>query len=263
MGSDTLIFTQDQIDHAEVLWSFPSSCRKVLCVGSVVVKLGPGLDLTEAENMKFIREHTRIPVPKILNSYEKDGMGYILMDFIEGEKLETLWTTLSTEAKDTILSELSDYVRQMRQIGASPKNNIGSVIGGPAVDRRSMGAIKGGPFRSEEEFNAWQLDQLQPGIPLFHRDMYHAMHKTDHTIFFSHGDLGLHNVLMQNGHITAIVDWEDAGWFPEHWDFCKSAGHISGSDDLYLALKLLYEKQYFAEYVMDMWFTREVKHSGF
>ena len=263
MHSDPLVLTQGQIDHAEVLWSFRSSGRKVLRIGSVVVKLGPGLDLTEAENIKFIAEHTRIPVPKILNAYEKDGMGYILMDFIEGEKLETVWATLSFEAKDTILSELGDHVHQMRRIETIPDSHIGSVTEGPAVDRRSMGAIKGGPFKSEDEFNAWQLDQLQPGIPLFHRDMYYAMHKTDHRIVFSHGDLGFHNVVVQNGHVAAIIDWEDAGWLPEHWDFCKSAGHLLGSDNLYLALKRLYEKQYYAEYMMDMWFTREVKHGGF
>lgn len=263
MNVNAPVLTDDEIEYADVLASSISS-RKVIRVGSVVAKLARNLDLTEAENLKFIREHTDIPVPKVLNCYKKDGIGYILMDFIEGEMLNNAWPKLSPEAKNTILTELSDYIRQMRQIPARPDNMIviGSVTGGPAVDQRSMGPIKGGPFKSEEEFNDWQLDQLLPGIPLSNRDMYHAMQKADHAIVFSHGDLGFHNVLVQNGHVVAIIDWESAGWMPEHWDYCKSAWHISGSDDLYLALKRLYEKQYFSEALLDMLFTRDVRHGG-
>ncbi|KAF1960775.1 hypothetical protein CC80DRAFT_580502 [Byssothecium circinans] len=216
MDVNALVLTDDEIEHADVLASSLSS-RKVIRVGSVVAKLDHDLDLMEAENMKFIREHTDIPVPKVLNCYEKD---------------------------------------------ARPDNMIASVTGGPAVDQRSMGPIKGGPFKSEKEFNDWQLDQLIPGIPLCNRDMYHALHKADHAIVFSHGDLGFHNVLVQNGHVAAIIDWESAGWMPEHWDYCKSALHISGSDGLYLALKRLYENQYFAETLLDAWFNREVRHGG-
>ncbi|OAL43831.1 kinase-like protein [Pyrenochaeta sp. DS3sAY3a] len=217
------VLTDDEIEYADVLASSISS-RKII---------------------RFIREHTNIPVPKVLNCYKKDGMGYILMDFIEGEMLNNAWPKLSPEAKNTILTELSNYIRQMRQIPARSDNMIGSVTGGPAVDQRSMGPIKGGPFKSEEAFNDWQLDQILPGIPLSNRDMYHAMHRADHAIVFSHGDLGFHNVLVQNGHVVAIIDWESAGWMPEHWDYCKSARHISGSDDLYLALKRLYETSTF------------------
>jgi hypothetical protein len=80
--------SQEEIDHAEVLWSFLSSGRKVLRIGSVVVKLGPKLDLAEAENMQFIAQHTHIPVPRVLNAYDKDGMGHILMVSSKG----TSWT---------------------------------------------------------------------------------------------------------------------------------------------------------------------------
>jgi hypothetical protein len=31
------------------------------------------LDMTEVDSMGFIRSHTTIPLPKILNAYEKEG----------------------------------------------------------------------------------------------------------------------------------------------------------------------------------------------
>jgi aminoglycoside phosphotransferase (APT) family kinase protein len=91
---------------------------------------------------------------------------------------------------------------------SNQNGRICSIIRGPIVDRRAMGAVKAGPFESEEEFNAWQLD---PGISLFNRDMYQAMHKTNHKVVLSHGDLGFHNVIVRDGHVVAIIDWEDSG----------------------------------------------------
>lgn len=43
-----------------------------------------------------------------------------------------------------------------------------------------------------------------------------------HPITFTHGDLLPWNVMVKNGQITAIVDWENAGWFPSNWDELKS-----------------------------------------
>ena len=258
------------------------SSRKVvrLAKGDVVAKIGPDVDMTEAESMNFVRERSSIPVPKVLQTYEQEGSGYIIMEFIEGEVLKNAWPKLAQKDRNTIVSELSDYISQLR--GIKPRMEaegeegthdgqrkirsrakIQSITGGPVVDRRVMGAVKGGPFVSEADFNAWQLQQLHLDISPVNRDIYTAMHRTDHRIVFSHGDYGFHNVLVHNGHVAAIIDWESSGWFPEHWDYCKAAGFFTDDTNLYDALKRIFEKQYFAEYLMDMWFTKEVKHGGF
>ncbi|RTE75382.1 hypothetical protein BHE90_010155 [Fusarium euwallaceae] len=254
--------TDDQLSQAEPLSASKYSKKKVLKIDSkTVVKLAPDLDMTEVDNLVFIRSRTTIPVPKILNAYEKDGCQYVVMEFLEGEKLESAWPKLSVEDRESICSELHEYLGQMRNIPA-PKALIGSVSGGPAVDRRSLGALKGGPFACEEEFNKWQLEQLRDNTPLLNQDMYAAMHRTDHKIVFSHGDLGFHNIMIRDGHITAILDWEYAGWYPEHWDFCKSLQFLAGTDEHYQFGKKAFGKTYLGEFYMDTWFTREVKHGG-
>ena len=259
--------------------------RKVvrLANSNVVAKIGPDIDMTEAESMKFVRERTSIPVPKVLQANEQEGLGYIIMEFVEGEMLRKAWPKLAQKDRNTIVSELSDYMSQLRGIKPPIEEEetegeertkdgekrirsgvkIQSVGGRPVVDRRVMGAVKGGPFISEADFNTWQLQQLHPDIDPINRDIYTAMHRTDHKIFFSHGDFGFHNILVHDGHVTAVVDWESSGWFPEHWDYCKAAGFFTDNADLYDALKRIFEKQYFAEFLMDMWFTKEVKHGGF
>jgi hypothetical protein len=256
--------TEDDIAQAVILYSIPGSNRKVVKVDSnTVAKFGPELDITEAESMRFIWNHTALPVPQVLNAYEKDGYGYILMEFVEGDLLEKIWPSLSSSEKMVILTELNDCIRQMRQIVYPDGTLIGSVTGGPAIDRRQLSAVKGGPFMSEKDFNEWQLAQLFSDTPLSRREFYASIHGTDHKIVFSHCDLAFHNIIVRDGHVVAIIDWEYSGWYPEHWDYCKTRSFLSGSDEFYLCCKEIFGKHYHKEYFMDELFTREVQHGGF
>jgi len=37
---------------------------------------------------------------------------------------------------------------------------------------------------------------------------------------FTHGDIKHHNILVdEEGHITGLLDWESAGWYPEFWEY--------------------------------------------
>jgi aminoglycoside phosphotransferase (APT) family kinase protein len=58
----------------------------------MVVKLGPDVHMVEAEadSMKFIQDHTTIPLLKVVGAYEKYGYRYIVMEFVEGELLKDI-----------------------------------------------------------------------------------------------------------------------------------------------------------------------------
>jgi tRNA A-37 threonylcarbamoyl transferase component Bud32 len=241
--------------------------RRVVKVNSfTVVKYGPQVTLDEAANMIFISKHTTIPVPKVFYAYEKNGCCYIFMEFVQGDLLRKIWKSISVQEKNAIVDEWRDYIHQMRQIPYS-KSAIGSVIGGPAIDRRQFGAASGGPFASETEFNDWQLAQLVNGTPFPNRDMFAAiMRETErhHRVLFAHGDLATHNIIVRDGRIAAIIDWEFSGWYPEHWDYCKTMSFLGGTDEDYLVGQKVYdEKCYPVEYCMDFWFMRYLRHGGF
>ena len=38
-------------------------------------------------------------------------------------------------------------------------------------------------------------------------------------LVFTHADLAPRNILVEGGHVTAIFDWEDAGWYQAHWGY--------------------------------------------
>jgi thiamine kinase-like enzyme len=38
---------------------------------------------------------------------------------------------------------------------------------------------------------------------------------------FTHSDIAPRNILVKNGKIAAIIDWETAGWYPEYWEYIR------------------------------------------
>ena len=49
----------------------------------------------------------------------------------------------------------------------------------------------------------------------------------NHAITFTHGDLCQEHIMVNNGHVVAIVDWERAGWFPEYWEWVNAFTNCS------------------------------------
>jgi thiamine kinase-like enzyme len=40
---------------------------------------------------------------------------------------------------------------------------------------------------------------------------------------FTHSVIAPRNILIKDGKIAAIVDWESAGWYPEYWEYNRWA----------------------------------------
>ena len=44
-------------------------------------------------------------------------------------------------------------------------------------------------------------------------------------IYFTHADLNVENILIlrstSSAIISGIIDWEQCGWYPEYWEYCK------------------------------------------
>ncbi|KAL2830376.1 hypothetical protein BJY01DRAFT_260912 [Aspergillus pseudoustus] len=82
---------------------------------------------------------------------------------------------------------------------------------------RRLDALGGGPFDSEQEFNDFILaDHVQTIPGLLKLYAKHALVDT-HEIVFTHIDLVPRNILVDyNARITAVMDWEYSGWYPEY-----------------------------------------------
>lgn len=54
--------------------------------------------------------------------------------------------------------------------------------------------------------------------------------KSDHNVIFTHGDLFPWNILVEDGHLSAILDWECSGWYPEYWEITTAWRSFEAGD---------------------------------
>lgn len=52
-----------------------------------------------------------------------------------------------------------------------------------------------------------------------------------HRIDFTHDDFRPQNIMVRDGIVTGIIDWELSGWYPEYWEFVKALYAWSWQND--------------------------------
>ncbi|KAJ7089794.1 kinase-like domain-containing protein [Mycena belliarum] len=184
-------------------------------------KSGARVDESEAEAMQFVANNTCIPVPKVHRVYKYHAITFIEMEFIPGKEASVLYNMAPPDQR-AILEELESYVRQIRSLVPPTPELVASVCGNHCLDHR-IGLKPAGPFSSHDEFHHFlrrnvDLSDWDPGrfaaVVRAHREKYVST--------FAHGDLAPRNVLVHKGRISAIIDWDCAGWRPEYWEVTKS-----------------------------------------
>ncbi|UJR29913.1 hypothetical protein I4U23_017461 [Adineta vaga] len=203
----------------------------------------------EVFTMKYLLKHTTIPIPQIID-YSDDSLTnslsceYILMEKISGNTLETLIDNLSDEILTKIALELSDYVKQLRQIKLP--NQIGSFYN---EEMKLSGTIEDGPtlgpFQTIKEYIIkhlyWSIERIKTDNDLF-QFAAHLIVSLEKVIdyiqidtkllnekvqfHFTHNDLNSSNILIdeKNGQILGILDWERTAMTFNNNDieFCSS-----------------------------------------
>ncbi|KAI1333114.1 kinase-like domain-containing protein [Xylariaceae sp. FL0255] len=71
-------------------------------------------------------------------------------------------------------------------------------------------------------------------------------------IIFTHGDIAARNILVRDGKIVALLDWEFAGWYPEYWEYVFAFRGLDNVDweTLGLEVSSLFAKRYDLEYII-------------
>lgn len=176
----------------------------------------------ELEAMEYVRQHTTIPVPRIFKVYKDGDHCHILMEEVPGDYDTRIgYGQMTSEQVKTFGRELADYIGQLRSLQPPEPGFIGSLSLGSSLDHRLSGT-RFGPFHSIADFHTY----LRRGHPLENwgnkPDVVKTHSKPEtYTVKFTHADLHPNNIIVKDGHITAIIDWEFAGWYPEYWEYTK------------------------------------------
>ncbi|RSL76308.1 hypothetical protein CEP51_010080 [Fusarium floridanum] len=174
--------------------------------------MGANEQPNEAVALRFVKTHTTIPVPEVISS----DWDRITMEYVEGETLQQAWLGLTDDQRSGVLAQLRGYISQMRALGGIYLGRLdGQGVVVPSIMTRS-----GGPFATVSEFHDWLV---KPPKRSKAQSMYWHQITTqlavESPIVFTHGDIAARNILVRDGRIVALLDWEYAGWYPEYWEY--------------------------------------------
>ncbi|CAG8909314.1 unnamed protein product [Penicillium egyptiacum] len=158
--------------------------------------------------MRYVSENTTIPIPHVHETQiHGGGVKSILMDYIEGQTLQDAWSSMIPSQKMSIAQELHGYIQQLQRLkhehpGHFSHRNI--------CTRRPI-------YLDEHLFS-----RLTTSVPDLVQNCLRTSRSEDSTVF-THGDLAPRNILVDDhGHVTAVLDWEFAGWQPEWFETIRA-----------------------------------------
>ncbi|KAJ5434623.1 hypothetical protein N7491_005218 [Penicillium cf. griseofulvum] len=169
----------------------------------------------EAENMRYVAENTTIPIPHVHAIQAHDGgVKSILMDYIEGRTLQDAWSSMIPSQKMSVAQELHGYIQQLRGL---KYEHLGSFSHKNIYTRRSI------------YLDEYLFSRLTTSVPDLVRN-HMAIKQPEGNMVFTHGDLAPRNILVDDhGHVTAVLDWEIAGWHPE---WCETVSAYTFCNDI-------------------------------
>ncbi|KAH9487396.1 hypothetical protein JR316_0001471 [Psilocybe cubensis] len=213
---------------ARILYRNPDFKRSVTKLDPWTVLKGSTVATQEAEAMIFVRKHTSIPIPTLLDVWElKDASyGFIRISMCRGVQLDEAWPNMTDSSRSRTVNELKAYMQELRGLQQpAPHGWVGS------TNRRSVYCPRismmgpRGPWNSGKEFHSYLLECLEQYRKAEElKQKFARVLSYNHDIVYSHADLSFENILVdQNtGKVTAILDWSMAGWWPEYWEYRKA-----------------------------------------
>lgn len=194
-----------------------ATCTAIDLGNGLVLKRSERALAKEAVAMEFVRRNTSIPVPKVHKFFEHGGLGWILMDKIDGVTLETCSGVLTDKQWNEILAQLHSYVCELRRLPRPASRGVlGSWPSGPYL-RPDFDPAPTRPWLFVEEFWSHWVHRAR-------RRQYPEVPRPDvlahpcNTVL-SHGDLQAKNIMVQGARIVAILDWETFGFYPDVWEW--------------------------------------------
>ncbi|OJJ67124.1 hypothetical protein ASPBRDRAFT_136536 [Aspergillus brasiliensis CBS 101740] len=205
------------------LWSLGSE---------VVLKdRGKGPPTDEASIIQFVQEQTSIPVPKVLKNWKEDDHKLIMMD-VTGQPLNTIWPSLSFEQRQSIAKQTVEYLLELRQFQS---DRMQSLDGGPVFDNSFFvywdDRCPRGPFASDDELWAEMERRLPECVSEAVRNQLRSLMPPSTPYTLTHGDLSSNNIMVKDGRVTGIIDWETAAYMPVWWEAVSGSIAMHGLED--------------------------------
>lgn len=182
--------------------------------------------------MKFLLKQPdlAIPLPEEIRSLSQptDPIYLTLESRVPGELLLGVFHKLSQEEKESYAHQIADVIRQLRRFTAPRMQKVDGSQLNDVIIGRCGGGPSGSCFKIPYTIDEW-FDRLGPDLRMGLSKTY----KTTEPVVIeekfqevkaefpgggpyvlTHGDLNFANIIVKDGKIQGIIDWEMAGYYP-------------------------------------------------
>lgn len=184
----------------------------------IVMKTTPRTVSTEADALRFLNATcSGLPIPRLLDSFVIGETTYTIMTKLPGHNL--LDRSLPSDQLEEVATEVLHFLHRLWQI-EQPDNCKGQVM------RSASGHGLPNPMTLHSNLSNTFPSTLHCYALMSFKDLNHFVADTapstlerlaNDQVCWVHTDLRLQNILVQDGRLSGIVDWEDSGWLPRHW----------------------------------------------
>ncbi|CAG7959287.1 unnamed protein product [Penicillium olsonii] len=216
------------------LWfKIPFDANIIQLPFGLILKWTDRTSVEEAVAMQMARA-AGIPVPKVLSCGEHldedfNRMFSILMTRLPGTALENSSDPLHIEVEEPWLFELKECIISMRKWSSPYARSVCSALGTSLRSSRVPNHIMG-PFTNQDQLHDYLLSPVSEHGFNSTEDYNQALAQATeireyfYKITFTHGDFKAHNILVgDDAHLSAFLDWESAGWYPEYWELVTAS----------------------------------------
>lgn len=160
-----------------------------------------------------------LPVPRILALGEIDGQAYQIQQYMPGQKLYQVWGRMSPGQQEQIAREFTGY---RKTLAAQKFSEFGYYY-----EAKGRADTWAGYFSAKFQDTLAEIDRLNLRMAPGFVDLaveYFSAHQSsleDGAACMVHGDLWPGNILIDQGHITALLDFEFALQAPQDYELLK------------------------------------------
>ncbi|KAH9217382.1 hypothetical protein DL95DRAFT_295397, partial [Leptodontidium sp. 2 PMI_412] len=84
--------------------------------------------------------------------------------------------------------------------------------------------------------------------------------RIDHEIVFTHADFTPRNMIVKDGRVVALLDWEYSGWYLEYWEFVKTFKGADHRCTWYNYVEAIFPVCHETEYINDRFLRSILRH---
>ncbi|CAG8209725.1 unnamed protein product [Penicillium olsonii] len=208
---------------------YGASRRGVWSIGSdVILKERPDEGpKSEVITLNHLASYSNIPVPKILRDWvDSNGRYFVLQERIQGQTLEKAWSSLSKSQKVGLADEVIGIRKQLRSLRSTSIQNVDQSPCFPGL--LFFDLEPHGPFHSDNElWDAISLTLHDPPTRSFPQRALDNLKKRlpkCEPYVLTHCDLNLGNIMVKDGELAGILDWEFAAYYPVCMNMSRPLG---------------------------------------